>query len=64
MMGSMSPVAVTNVTGATSLSTGGDQQGTWCALFYNVVRCWGYNAVGQLGDGTTTDSLTPVPTQW
>ena len=32
-----------------------------CALLADrTVRCWGYNQHGQLGDGTTTNALTPV----
>lgn len=32
-----------------------------CALLPDsTVRCWGYNEYGQLGDGTTADSLAPV----
>jgi alpha-tubulin suppressor-like RCC1 family protein len=37
--------------------------GTWytCALTNTgVMRCWGHNGTGQLGDGTTTRRLTPV----
>jgi hypothetical protein len=31
-----------------------------CAIVNGGAKCWGYNAEGEIGDGTTTDRITPV----
>lgn len=56
---SSTPVAVSSLGGnATQISAGYYHS---CALLSGgTVRCWGLNGDGQLGDGTNTNSLTPV----
>lgn len=57
---SLTPVAAASgITTAVSVSGG---TGQTCAVLANhTVMCWGFNLTGQLGNGTTTNSLTPVP---
>jgi alpha-tubulin suppressor-like RCC1 family protein len=57
---SSTPVLVSGISTAVAIagSTGGFQT---CALLSDgSVRCWGYNADGELGDGGTTPSSIPV----
>lgn len=58
---SLTPITVGGLSGNTIAITAGD--GFACALQSQNngnVMCWGDNSKGQLGNGTTTDSLSPV----
>jgi alpha-tubulin suppressor-like RCC1 family protein len=59
---SSSPVPVSGVSRATAITAGSD---FGCALTESgQVLCWGYNAAGQLGNGTNVASLTAVAVQF
>ena len=54
------PVDVSGITTATSIALGSTNSHSCALLSGGAIKCWGYNDSSQLGDGTTTDSATPV----
>jgi alpha-tubulin suppressor-like RCC1 family protein len=55
----LTPVPVTGMTSGVVAIASGDSH-TCAVTTSGAVVCWGYNFDGELGDGSTTDRLTPV----
>ena len=56
----LTPTAVTGLSSDVTAITAGTEH-TCALLATGAVHCWGNNASGQLGNGNTTDQLTPTP---
>jgi alpha-tubulin suppressor-like RCC1 family protein len=54
----LEPTEVLGLKGVTSITTGGAH--TCARTSGAVIKCWGFNFYGQLGDGTTETRLRPV----
>ena len=55
----LTPVNVTGLGSGVTVTTAGDTH-TCAVTVAGGVKCWGRNFLGELGDGTITDRLTPV----
>ena len=55
----LTPVAVSGLVGVTAITARGGYH-TCARRTAGTVKCWGSNQIGQLGNGTTIDSTTPV----
>ena len=58
--GRTTPVQVKNISDVVAISAGGGRGSSFVLKNDGTVWGWGYNYDGQLGNGTTTDSLVPV----
>jgi alpha-tubulin suppressor-like RCC1 family protein len=56
---SLTPVSVSTLSSGVIAIAAGERH-TCAVLNTGAVKCWGYNVSGQLGDGSTTQSFTPV----
>ncbi|MEV7010047.1 S8 family serine peptidase [Streptosporangium sp. NPDC051022] len=57
-----SPVAVSGLTNVSGISAGSLHSAATTSSVSSTTYTWGDNAQGQLGNGTTTDSTTPIAT--
>ncbi|MDG1540350.1 MAG: S8 family serine peptidase [Candidatus Thalassarchaeaceae archaeon] len=58
-----SPVPVELGQGMSALGISSGESHTCVILSDHSVKCWGQNSNGQLGDGTSIDSSSPIPTE-
>ena len=57
---SWTPVTVSGLTNAIALGVGNTNDHACAVISGGTVKCWGDNTFGQLGNGTLTNSATPV----